>query len=146
MFLNLCLFSDDYWVFFFTFFCFQWVSFILMYLFLNQEMAAGLKSELTNRLLALNVSNFSMMPVKVGCDSRGVDLRLLCHFWKSFFLTCYFNQYGSILPSIFSLLFDFSETMLLNVLIYLEGNNMSLRSIIHSRYFSLYAWSFCVFD
>ncbi|KAM0946265.1 putative DNA-directed DNA polymerase [Dioscorea sansibarensis] len=39
-----------------------------------QEMAAGLKSELTNRLLALNVSNFSMMPVKRNYAFERADI------------------------------------------------------------------------
>lgn len=116
-----------------------------VYIFRNQEMAAGLKSEVTKRLRDLNVFNFSMMIVKVGWVT-GFRNAFIMGYWKELFtrvilisMVLYCNQY-------FHFLFDFSETMLLNVLIYLEGNNMSLRSIIHSRYFSFCARAACVFD
>lgn len=42
-------------------YCLVFVMFSLL-----QEMASGLKDEIAERLLKLNVSTFTMMPVKVG--------------------------------------------------------------------------------
>lgn len=41
---------------------------LLIFIHFSQEMASGIKSEIAKRLLDLNVSTFSMAPVKV-CGS-----------------------------------------------------------------------------
>lgn len=101
-------------------------------------MASGLKSEISKKLLDINVSTFSMAPVKVcGLNQSDVSRSALSNLYMTIFVVTYSHFFRVLLSTL--LLICVIRTchrgdMHLSDLTYLWGRIMSLRSITHSRY------------
>lgn len=99
-------------------------------------MASGLKTEFAKHLVGLNVSTFSMAPVKVWKINLTFvflfghsNLLVLCRLL--YIKIAWFCNVGTW----------YRGVMHLSALTYLTGRIMLLRSIIHSRYYSLRGFS-----
>lgn len=103
-------------------------------------MASGLKSEISKKLLDINVSAFSMAPVKVcGLNLSDVSRSALSNLYMTIFVVPY-SHFFHVLLSTLLLICVIRKyhrgDMHLSDLTYLWGRIMFLRSITHSRYFT----------